>query len=86
MAAYEELYEGATCQVKVDDGMLSEPIDNIHLRTGPKVYIIYAGPYPIQRGVKQRSVLSPALFLLVIDPLLKGGLPTLSNPISSNKM
>ena len=49
-------YEGATCQVKVDDGMLSEP-------------------YPIQRGVKQGSVLSPALspalFLLVVDPLLK---------------
>ena len=45
-------YEGATCQVKVDDGMLSEP-------------------YPMQRSVKQGSVLSPALFLLVMDPLLK---------------
>ena len=45
-------YEGATCQVKVDDGMLCEL-------------------YPIQRGVKQGSVLSPALFLLVMDPLLK---------------
>ena len=45
-------YEGATCQVKVDDGMLSEL-------------------YPIQRGVmgvKQRPVLSPALFFLM-DPL-----------------
>ena len=28
-------------------------------------------PYPIQRGVKQGSVLSPALFLLVMDPLLR---------------
>ena len=45
-------YEGATCQVKVDDGMLSEP-------------------YPIQRGVKQEPVLSPAFFLLVMDPLLR---------------
>ena len=45
-------YEGATCQVKVDDGMLCEL-------------------YPIQRGVKQGSVLSPALFLLVMDPLLR---------------
>ena len=43
---------GAICQVKVDDGMLSEP-------------------YSIQRGVKQGSVLSPALFLLVMDPLLR---------------
>ena len=45
-------YEGATCQVKVDDGMLSEP-------------------YSIQRGVKQGSVLSPPLFLLVMDPFLR---------------
>ena len=44
-------YEGATCQVKVDDGMLSEP-------------------YPIQRGVKQGSVLS-FKFLLPMDPLLR---------------
>ena len=28
-------------------------------------------PYPIQRGMKQGSVLSPALFLLVMDPLLR---------------
>ena len=28
-------------------------------------------PYPVQRGIKQGSVLSPALFLLVMDPLLK---------------
>ena len=42
-------YEGVTCQVKVDDGMLSEL-------------------YLIQRGVKQRPVLSPALFF-VMDPL-----------------
>ena len=26
---------------------------------------------PIQRGVKQGSVLSPALFLLVMEPLLR---------------
>ena len=45
-------YEGAICQVKVDDGMLSEP-------------------YPIQRGVKQGSVLPPAHFLLLMDPLLR---------------
>ena len=47
-----ERYEGGTCQVKVGEGMLSEP-------------------YPVQRGVKQGPVLSPALFLLVMDPLLK---------------
>ena len=28
-------------------------------------------PYPIQRGMKQGSVLSHALFLLVMDPLLR---------------
>ena len=44
-------YEGATCQVKVDDGVLCEP-------------------YPIQRGVKQGSILFPALYLLVMDPVL----------------
>ena len=45
-------YEGATCQVKVGEGMLSEP-------------------YPVRRGVKQGSILTPALFLLVMVPLLK---------------
>ena len=46
-------YVGATCQVKVDDGLLSEP-------------------YLIQRCVKQGSVLSPALFLLGMDPFAEG--------------
>jgi len=32
---------------------------------------ILSEPYPIQRGMKQGSVLSPALFLLVMDPLLR---------------
>ena len=32
---------------------------------------ILSEPYPIQRGVKQGSVLSPALFLLVMDLLLR---------------
>ena len=49
---FNSWHEGATCQVKVGDGMLSEP-------------------YPILRGVKQGSVLSPPLFLLVMDPLLR---------------
>ena len=49
---FNSWHEGATCQVKVGDGILSEP-------------------YPILRGVKQGSVLSPALFLLVMDPLLR---------------
>ena len=40
-------YEGATCQVKMDYGMLFEPC-------------------PIQRGVKEGSVFSPALLLLVM--------------------
>ncbi len=29
-----------------------------------------SGAYPVERGVKQGSLLSPALFLLVMDPLL----------------
>ena len=44
-------YEGASCKVKLDDGVLSQSFN-------------------IERGVKQGSVLSPALFLLVMNPLL----------------
>ena len=31
----------------------------------------YSGDYNVERGVKQGSVLSPVLFLIVMDPLLK---------------
>jgi len=31
---------------------------------------VFSESYPVERGVKQGSVFSPALFLLVMNPLL----------------
>ena len=45
-------YEGASCQIKIEGGGLSEL-------------------FLVGRGVKQGSILSPTLLLLIMDPLLR---------------
>ena len=42
--------------------------------------------YPVGRGVKQGSVLSPAPFLLVLNPLLKGLQSSGIGPSSKSSM
>ena len=44
-----------------------------------------SSPFPLRRGVRQGSILSPALFLLVMDPLLRQ-LQSLSMGASVNNM
>ena len=36
-----------------------------------KIHDVLSDPFPVNRGVKQGSVLSPALFLVVMNSLLK---------------
>ena len=45
----------------------------------------FSSPFPLGRGVRQGSILSPALFLLVMDPLLRQ-LQSLSMGASVNNM